>query len=201
MAREHPLVPTIRKALWCLLAIALSAWTLEFSFIAFAAGFGWWPGCGCCGGGDCPCDQCSSGGGPSQYQMDLAGHAAGTECDIAECASLDGAYILDCGGSGVGFCAAENCAWTGDAVTACSTHSNTPSLNIFRDCDNVFGAGDTHYWAFVVGPASSFKKDYGASKPDCNSFSSEDIPFNANRLCGAGTCCDVSSGSCALTAL
>jgi len=82
--REHPLVPTIRKGLVCLTAIALSTWSLEASFVVFAAGFGWWPGCGCCVAA-CDCF-------PSYYSVVIAGMA---DAGCTACENMNATYVCD----------------------------------------------------------------------------------------------------------
>lgn len=202
--REHPLVPTIRRGLWCLLSIVLSAWSFEASFAAFTAGFGWWPGCGCCGG-DCECDGCSGGGGPGSLQLDYAGFADGDcspPCSYPECAALEGSYIFECESPITpNYCEGEECVYLHDGLTYCGAVHFEMRVDIFRDCNNLLGAGATHHWIVVAGIASSWREDVGTSAPDCNSFSARSIPWFANEACNFIGYCDNSGGSCTITAI
>lgn len=199
----HPLVPKIRFWLWLTGVAAIACLWPAYGMFAFATGFGWWTGCGCCGG---TCANCSTSP-TTTYQIDISGVTNGT---CTDCAHVNRSYIVtstaSCTACAVG---APCCQWSLSAsTTLCgTTGSNTLYLCIIQDSSNVFGAGTDHIWITsqeddgIIHPvvAGQWAKDYGnVTKPSCASFSSESIPYYTNSSLGK---CNASGASFLVTAL
>jgi hypothetical protein len=136
-----------------------------------------------------PCDYCSSGRGPNQFEVVLDGFANGS-CDCGN-ASPDGTYILDFGGDFA-------CGWQYllDSTDCGYTMIRLRVIDLMNGTYMV----EVYVLGFVFGLGSGsnyFRKTY-ESKPDCSGFSSEDIPFSENT---ASYPCDASSATCLVTAL
>jgi len=161
------------------------------SFIQKASGlfvpaplrFGWWPCCGLW----CP-QRCTAA--PMQYQVVLAGIAN----DTCSCTDLNDAYILDRETDTEP--ANTWCSW---AYTVSPTICNVNVVRLQNYEPTVIHPNDYSTLIRVVtggGQGIFFRKLRGASKPDCTSYQSENIPYHN---CNIG--CDASSATCVITAL
>lgn len=209
--REHPLIPTIRKAMWCLLALSLAPWTFEGSFAAFTAGFGWWPGCGCCGSGiSCSrCDPDYSG----DFQVDIAGIADGLDC--TNCTCLNDSYVLDLdsdsffsgycewiktgGITGCTTCSAPDCSTTVDHTLVVRViGGGAPEVQVIM---STIASAASPGWGEIIWSNTSYMADV-----NCGALSSENIPFlsDAASSCtgvAVANACDASGSTCDVTAV
>jgi hypothetical protein len=109
---EHPLTTRIRLYLICI-AVACISWSHpELGMILLGTGFGWWKGCGCCGGGGPTCNGCSTTS-HTQYQVFIAGISNSTDC--SDCSQYNGTWTLTSSNdfcSIFGICPPTICHWS-----------------------------------------------------------------------------------------
>lgn len=195
-------VPVIRFYLLWLAVGCLSTLHPECGIILLGSGFGWWPGCGCCGGGDCTyCDPDMDF--TRQFQLDVSGIADGGTC--TSCSSLNLTYVLDPlsiddGGQ-------QRCIWqtthAAVAVTCGGFSSGTLTIQFYID-----GNGGTYTaQGSITGHCSNatlfWVNSLGGTSPDCGAYSGESLATKSASNCGGiGTAgCSNSASTMLATAL
>lgn len=128
------------------------------------------PSCGCCGVVG-SCDRCQLGTAPNELQIDITGVTG----DAAEC-GWNGTYIITY--------VATNCTWTGNGWVNDATHSTSVTavlgfsggnyiLSVSLVQDHWNGAS----WSPDI--VASYTYNFGASKPDCSSWSGLALTLNS----------------------
>lgn len=181
---EHPLVPIIRWWLACLALCGLTLIWPECSLLLIGGGFGWWPGCGCCGGLAC---SCCSAGARERYQIDLSGFTNGS---CTSCATYNSSFIVSATSLPDPVNAIYTCNWqiypiSGTTCSDCkevllgidrsfgtvriTVQIRVPAIVGLFPC-NTFGLAEMVTW-----------RDTGISPdPDCNTFASRPIPWSGD---------------------
>jgi hypothetical protein len=153
------------------------------------------------------CEECKTGYGPEQWQVDIASiakkgsspgcnyfHVGEDPCIADSCLDLNATYIVT-------KVEDEVCMWEYDFPTNICRLGNI-RLNVRKVGSDYHVRVTVRLDPLSISNHIIWDKDYGTSKPACQTLSEESIPFDSESYSVAVDCaCDAASSTCKITAL